>query len=50
MIIKTLVTQMQKKKRLMQAYEDATDKPYSYIFIDLHQKTSKFIHIKTNIL
>ena len=34
----------------MQVYEDVTAKPYSYLFIDLHQKTPEVIRVRTNIL
>ena len=47
--IKTLANQMQ-KPWLMQVYEDVTTKPYTYLFIDLHQETPEAIRIRTNIL
>jgi hypothetical protein len=47
--IKTLAYQMQ-KSWVMQVYEDVTHKPYSYLFIDLHQQTPEAIRVRTNIL
>ena len=38
------------KPWVMQVYEDVTAKPYSYLFIDLHQKTPEVIRVRTNIL
>jgi hypothetical protein len=49
MSVRTLATQM-KKDWLMQAYEEATKKPYNYLFIDLHQQTPEEIRVRTNIL
>ena len=49
MLIKTLATQM-RKPWLVGAYEEATEKPYRYLFIDLHQTTPEPIRIRTNIL
>ena len=48
-IIRTLASQMG-KLWLVSAYENATFKPYSYLLIDLHQKTPEAIHVRTNIL
>ena len=47
--IKTLATQM-KKPWLTEAYENATLKGYTYVLIDLHQKTPEAIRVRTNIL
>jgi hypothetical protein len=47
--IRTLAMQMH-KSWLTEAYEDVTAKPYSYLFIDLHQQTPEVIRIRTNIL
>ena len=35
---------------LLQAFLDATRRPYGYLFLDFHQKTSELIRIRTNIL
>lgn len=49
MIVRTLATQM-RKPWLVSAYENSTQKPHSYILIDLHQKTDERIRVRTNIL
>lgn len=36
-------------KNLMKIYHDATEKPYSYLFIDLHQKTKDDTRLRANI-
>lgn len=37
-------------KWIVEAYEDATKKPYSYLLIDNHQQTENMFRIRTNIL
>ena len=39
-----------KKHYLLNIYEDVCIAPYSYLFIDLHQKTSELIRFRSNIL
>ena len=48
-IIRMLASQM-RKSWLPDAYENATQKPYLYLLIDLHQKIPESIHVRTNIL
>ncbi len=50
--IEYLARQMYPKKSniLIEAYHDATSRPYGYIFIDLKQETNDDYRIRTNIL
>ena len=50
--ITTLAKQMFPKHTnyLMEAFRDATDKPYGYLMIDCHQLTPESIRLRTNIL
>ena len=34
---------------LMQAFEDATDRPYGYIILDLHPQTPEEMRVRTKI-
>ena len=50
--ITTLAKQMFPKRTdyLMEAFRDATSKPYGYLLIDCHQLTPQDIRLKTNML
>ena len=50
--ITTLAKQMFPKHTdyLMEAFRDATSKPYGYLLIDCHQLTPEDIRLRTNIL
>ena len=50
--ITTLAKQMFPKQTdyLMEAFRDATSKPYGYLLIDCHQLTPEDIRLRTNIL
>ena len=37
------------KTKLIDAYLDATEEPYSYLIIDLNQETPKFLRLRTKI-
>ena len=39
-----------KKNYLVDIYREATEEPYSYLFIDLHAKTAELIKLRSNIL
>lgn len=40
----------QNAKRLISIYREATSDPFSYLFIDLHQKTAEDARLRSNIL
>ena len=40
----------QKPALIARIYADATSKPYSYLFVDLHQQTDSALRLTTNIL
>ena len=50
--IATLTKQMFPKhtEYLMEAFCDATSKPYGYLLIDCHQLTPENLHLRANIL
>ena len=50
--ISTLAKQMFPKhiNYLMEAFDDATSKPYEYLMIDCHQLTPENMRLRTNIL
>ena len=50
--IQTLARQLfpRKQKFVLEAYFDATAKPFSYLLIDMHQLTPDHLRIRTNIL
>ncbi len=50
--VTTLAKQMFPKHTnyLMEAFDDATNKPYGYLLIDCHQLTPENLRIRTNIL
>ncbi len=50
--ITTLAKQMFPKRTeyLMEAFRDATSKPYGYLLIDCHQLTPENLCLRTNIL
>jgi hypothetical protein len=51
-IIQTLARQMYpgKSNFLIEAYKDATSKPYGYLFIDFHTETPDYLRVRTNII
>ena len=50
--ISTLARQMypNNTKFLLESFQDATKKPYSYLLMDLHQLTPENMRVRTNIL
>ena len=38
------------KKYLLEAFHDATAKPHTYLFIDMHQTTPDHLRVRTNIM
>jgi hypothetical protein len=50
--VHSLQTQMHPsdKNLLLKSYEDSTNTPYGYLFLDFHQTTSEYLRIRSRIL